>query len=248
MLRANPPLHLLPSGLPILSLAARGSEMLAIDTSHSVFFSTDAGAHWKSIAAHWNSRAVKVTLVSFSPPSYNPQGMAGAGVLPNPAHPSIQPAPNPGELAPAAGTATITGIIQDPTGARIPGAVVVVTQTATHLSRTVHTNSNGRYIVAGLAPDTYSVEAREPGFMTWSSPAVSVSQSQRVVTNITLPVGAVAQSVIVAPAPALKTKPAPSQPPPARPAAAGMPSPVFQITTEDGAQWISSNGLTWKRK
>ncbi len=245
LLQGAPPVHPLPSGLPVLSFAARGSKMLAIDTAHSLFLSTDSGIHWKAVAAPWKSHPVKVSLVSFHPPSSQAQGVAGAGGIPT--QPSFITGANPAKLQSIKNPATIKGRVFDPTGSPIPDATVVVTQAAIHVSHVVRTDSQGRYIVPDLAPGTYTVEARSLGFMTESIPAVSATASAQAVVNLTLRVSAASQSVTVAPPPQPKTSIAPPPTHPEHPTKAGAPS-VFEITTQDGVHWISSDGLTWKRK
>ncbi|MGB9076673.1 MAG: carboxypeptidase regulatory-like domain-containing protein [Terracidiphilus sp.] len=55
----------LPSGLPVLSMASRGQQVLAIDARNAVFLSVDAGQHWRAVPAHWAGRAVNAELVSY---------------------------------------------------------------------------------------------------------------------------------------------------------------------------------------
>jgi hypothetical protein len=64
----------LPSGLPVLSMATKGRQVLAIDARNGVFLSTDGGANWRVVPVRWAGRAVKADLVS-----YGGGGTAAAG-------------------------------------------------------------------------------------------------------------------------------------------------------------------------
>ena len=59
---------------------------------------------------------------------------------------------------------TILGTITDPTGAVIPAAEVVLTETAQNVSRTAQTNETGLYVFANLDPGPYQVEVEMAGF------------------------------------------------------------------------------------
>lgn len=50
----------LPTGLPVISTATVQKLMLAVDKAGSVYTSSDAGAHWESVAKQWSGRAVAV--------------------------------------------------------------------------------------------------------------------------------------------------------------------------------------------
>jgi hypothetical protein len=60
--------------------------------------------------------------------------------------------------------ATILGTITDSSGASVPNAQLVLTETNTNFSRTTSTNESGYYAFANLDPGTYRVEAQHPGF------------------------------------------------------------------------------------
>ena len=64
-MKVAPVLHPLPSGLPVLSSATHGRQVVAIDVRNAVFASTDGGAHWTAVPTVWAGRAVKADLVSY---------------------------------------------------------------------------------------------------------------------------------------------------------------------------------------
>ncbi len=54
-------------------------------------------------------------------------------------------------------TAQISGTVQDPTGALIPGVEVTVTQTETGASRLAVTNETGSYVLTSLPLGPYEL-------------------------------------------------------------------------------------------
>jgi hypothetical protein len=244
--------HRLPSRLPVLSMAVHGRQIIAVDTHNTVFLSADAGKRWKSIRAPWPGRAVLVELASaetivskpamraftaeehIAPPASNP--------VPSPAA-ARTPAPNPASTGEQA--SSLTGRVTDQTGAIIPGASVVVRNIETGAVRSVETDSVGRYVIAGLAPGTYSVKVNARGFERFSQVSVAVAASAQTVVDVRLTVGAESQTVTVqADALAVQTDSnvvstliGPDQTP-----------PVFEITTDSLDHWTSTDGITWKRK
>ena len=60
-------------------------------------------------------------------------------------------------------TATIAGVVQDSSGAVIPGVSVAVKNIDTGVSRTITTDEGGRYVVPDLSLGNYEVEAQLPG-------------------------------------------------------------------------------------
>ena len=61
---------------------------------------------------------------------------------------------------------SLSGVVSDSNGGVIPGATVVVTNTATGVSSTTVTNSAGAFSVPSLDPGTYSVTVSLSGFKT----------------------------------------------------------------------------------
>ena len=63
-------------------------------------------------------------------------------------------------------TATISGTVRDASGAVLPGANVVVLNQDTGITRTVTSNTSGRYAAPGLGLGNYRVTAQQAGFQT----------------------------------------------------------------------------------
>src|SRR5271166_667825 len=63
-------------------------------------------------------------------------------------------------------TAQIHGVVQDMSGAAVPGAMVKATQTDTGATRTVTSGTDGGYVLASLALGPYRIEVAKEGFAT----------------------------------------------------------------------------------
>ena len=100
----------------------------------------------------------------------------------------------------------ITGRVLDPQGAVVPGARVAVTNAATNETRRVTTNDRGYYEVNYLEPSMYGVTVELEGFKKAVRTGITVNVSARLEIDLTLEVGAVAETVeITAEAPLLET-------------------------------------------
>lgn len=63
-------------------------------------------------------------------------------------------------------TATVSGVVTDPSGAAVPHAQVLVHSLATALDRAVTTDDAGLYVVPSLQPGDYKIQAMATGFST----------------------------------------------------------------------------------
>ncbi len=233
--------HGLPSGLGALSIVARAGEAVAIDTQHTLFFSNDAGAHWTVIPQPWQGRAVRVELVRASNPAVKRNAAATGtigGILGG-----VE-----SRDAVESEKAAVSGAITDPTGASIPNASVAVTNSLTQAVRRTTTNPAGRYTVDQLEPGTYTVEAEAPGFTPEQISGLALTRSRQTQKDLTLAVGSVAQTVEVqGPARVSTTAPVVKEGFAARRVTVSR-DPGFEITTDTGEHWISTDGRSWQRK
>src|SRR5262249_48970154 len=92
---------------------------------------------------------------------------------------------------------TINGRVTDPSGAVIPGAAVVVTNTAMGTKTSVTTNQDGIYQAPFLIPGLYNVEANSQGFKQAVRGTIEVPVADRLEVSLELQVGASDQSVTV---------------------------------------------------
>ncbi|MGA8669357.1 MAG: carboxypeptidase regulatory-like domain-containing protein, partial [Terracidiphilus sp.] len=92
---------------------------------------------------------------------------------------------------------TITGSVKDSTGAVIPNATVVVTNTATGVENKVATTSVGDYTVPNLIPGQYSVLGEATGFAKEEVKGITLVVDQQARVNIVLKVGAESSTVTI---------------------------------------------------
>lgn len=238
----------LPSHLPVLSLATQARRMVAIDTHNAVFLSMDAGKHWKAIQAPWPGRAVRASLVEF--PALNKSYAAFHGVAPavvagiaasqEKAGDALRQLDQP---AAAAACCSLMGTVTDRTGAVISDASVSVTDPSSHDVRMVKTDNAGHYLVGGLAPGTYKLEAQAAGFLTQELAAVSVAGSHPAVADLSLDIGAASETVTVEASSneiLLDKKKNPKA------KSSANATAVFDIVTDNGDHWTSTDGIAWK--
>jgi len=97
----------------------------------------------------------------------------------------------------------IRGTVTDPTGGVIPGAKVTATNTATGVTTTVNSATDGSYEFLQLAaPATYNVRVEQAGFRPFEAQNLNLSLDQIYVLNIKMEVGRVSQQITVEAAPA----------------------------------------------
>jgi outer membrane receptor protein involved in Fe transport len=92
--------------------------------------------------------------------------------------------------------ATLTGVVRDPSNAAVAGATVTVTHITTGVDWRVLTSDEGTYLVVNLPPGEVIVEAEAPGFQRFVR-TVLLAIGNRVSLDLTLPVGAVTETVQV---------------------------------------------------
>ena len=94
-------------------------------------------------------------------------------------------------------TGAIVGMVEDNTNARLPGATVDVTNSATGVTRTYTTNGEGEYEALQLIPGVYSVTVKHSGFSTTIRRNITVNVQDRVQIDFLLKVSGGQQEVIV---------------------------------------------------
>ena len=103
-------------------------------------------------------------------------------------------------------TGTLLGNVTDSSGAAVPGATVVATETRTNISRSTTTNEAGYYIFSSLQNGTYSVDAELQGFKKIVHQNVKVDVNSTIRVDLKLEVGQMTEAVTVsAETPVLQT-------------------------------------------
>jgi len=91
----------------------------------------------------------------------------------------------------------ITGRVVDSSGGRMPGVTVTATNVATNVASTTTTNSEGDYAILFLNPGTYAIAAELSGFKKVVRQNLEVRVGERLGVDLTLEVGAMAETVTV---------------------------------------------------
>src|SRR3989441_1079886 len=94
-------------------------------------------------------------------------------------------------------TASVSGRVEDSTGATVPGAMVTVTSLETRAARTLRADEAGTYRVLSLPVGRYEVKAEAAGFKTALQTGVSLDVGEAAVVNLKLEVGAIQDEVTV---------------------------------------------------
>lgn len=104
------------------------------------------------------------------------------------------------------GTATITGVITDETGATLPGVTVSATNEATNVDYTAVTNESGTYTITPVVVGTYVIKATLQGFRTQTTPPTVLEARQVARLDFKLGVGLTETVEVTEAAPILQTE------------------------------------------
>jgi hypothetical protein len=94
-------------------------------------------------------------------------------------------------------TGSLTGVVTDPSGAVVPGAKIVLTDTDKGYTTNATTDAVGRYLFRNLAPSKYKIGATSSGFREYEQTGFSIQVNQNSSLNIQLEIGQTGQSVEV---------------------------------------------------
>src|ERR1700760_2592536 len=61
-------------------------------------------------------------------------------------------------------TASINGVVRDPSSAVVPNATIVLHAVDTGVERTTTTNGSGEYVFSSITPGSYTLDANGGGF------------------------------------------------------------------------------------
>ena len=94
-------------------------------------------------------------------------------------------------------SASLNGIVTDPSRAMVDGAKVTAINRDTNTSYVATTDKTGNYTLPSLPPGRYRVEVEKPGFKTVLQPEIVLHIQDVIAINFELPVGSVSESVTV---------------------------------------------------
>ena len=92
---------------------------------------------------------------------------------------------------------SITGTVTDPSGQAVAAAGIRVFEVSTHAERKVSSDREGRYMVADLAPGTYSLEVTQRGFEVLRVDGLELTAGRTLRADAQLKLGASQETVVV---------------------------------------------------
>jgi hypothetical protein len=93
---------------------------------------------------------------------------------------------------------SVVGIVQDTSGASIPGATVTITNKQTSLTRDVTTSDDGSFTVVNVLPGSYDLKVSLQGFREYIRSGVPVTAGNISRVEVNLEVGQLSETVTVA--------------------------------------------------
>jgi len=100
-------------------------------------------------------------------------------------------------LAQVAPTASLSGVVTDPSMATVPNATLVLTNLETGFQRTAVTGVDGVYRFMQLPVGLYRIEASAPGFATYQQSGIRLTVNTATTLDIRLPISSVGESIQV---------------------------------------------------
>jgi hypothetical protein len=94
-------------------------------------------------------------------------------------------------------TAAARGTVTDSTGAAVPGAKVVLTETDRGVAHPATTDGAGRYVITALPPGGYTLTVEVKGFKKHSQTDIPLAVQQQATFDVSLQVGDIATTVEV---------------------------------------------------
>jgi hypothetical protein len=99
--------------------------------------------------------------------------------------------------AQAVAIAQVSGVVLDPSGSPIPGALVKIIETEKGFVRSAMSDSAGRYTLPNLPVGPYRLEAAADGFKSYTQSGIRLQVGNNVQINIPMQLGAVSEHVEV---------------------------------------------------
>jgi outer membrane receptor protein involved in Fe transport len=101
-------------------------------------------------------------------------------------------------VAPAQSTATLQGVVTDPTNAAVANATILIRSTTTGVERTTATDAAGAYLFTALLPDVYHIEISAHGFQKFIINDLKLDVATTVTENARMTLGSISQQIEVA--------------------------------------------------
>lgn len=92
---------------------------------------------------------------------------------------------------------TLSGRVTDPSGAAVPEAKVIATESNTGAKSEMNTGGDGEYTLPFLAPGSYSLSVEAKGFKKFTQTGLTIGTNQRIAQDVVLQIGSQTESVTV---------------------------------------------------
>ena len=96
----------------------------------------------------------------------------------------------------------ITGVVQDSSGAVVPGASVTLTSTDTQFTMKTRTDGSGIFVLSPVKIGRYNLSASATGFQTTVQQNLQLNIQERLNVNLSLKPGAMTETITVSRRPA----------------------------------------------
>ncbi len=153
-----------------------------------------SGQDWKNVSLSLVAGAPQSFIQELSKPYYTRRP-----VVPMPENYLTVPQTHQRTLTPGGGS--ITGVVRDPSGAAVAGAVVRAFGESGAPAGETATDPSGQFVLAGLPDGQYRVHAQAPGFQLSEAAGLAVSASSPAFWNVELQAGGMAEMADVAAGP-----------------------------------------------
>mgnify|MGYP003334882123 CR=1 FL=1 len=94
-------------------------------------------------------------------------------------------------------TASLSGVVEDASSARVPGAKLVLTNADTNARFEATSNSEGFYFVPLITPGTYRAEVTKENFAPWARRGLELTVGQEANLDVRMEVGGAQSSVVM---------------------------------------------------
>lgn len=91
----------------------------------------------------------------------------------------------------------VSGVVQDGSGAAIPGATVTITNVDTDAARTGVSATDGSYTFTNLVAGPYKLQVAKEGFATYNQSGIVLQVNSSPQVNVTLKIGSVSEQIEV---------------------------------------------------
>jgi hypothetical protein len=95
-------------------------------------------------------------------------------------------------------TASLTGVVADPSGAVIPSANVQAVNMATGVKRKAVSDAQGRFLFSFLSPGTYELQVSAPGFSDYRQTGITLDANVPATVNVHMGLSSASSEVTVA--------------------------------------------------